>query len=73
MVFLQSSNPVSASTNKTWSGHSIGYNSASPPTAIKTFNFAGIYTSTSALSGFSFRYDGGNIDGTVSMYGVKNS
>ena len=67
------SNPLSTTVNKTWTGQGLGYNSAATPSALRTYQFAGWYASTAVLSGFSFFYDGGNIDGKVSMFGIKNS
>jgi hypothetical protein len=67
------SNPLSTSQNTTMTTTSIGYNSGSPPNAIRVWNYAGTYISTTATSGISFHYDGGNINGTIRLYGIKNS
>ena len=68
------SNPLSTSTYKTFTTTSIGYNSGSPPNAIRVWNYAGYFkANTSALSGISFLYDGGNINGTIKLFGVQNS
>jgi len=71
------SNPLSTSQNTTITTNSIGYNSGAgagqPPTAIRTWNYAGTYISTTATSGISFGYIGGNINGTIRLYGMKNS
>ena len=68
------SNPLSTSQNTTMTTTSIGYNSGSPPNAIRVWNYAGTYISPStATSGISFHYDGGNIYGTIRLYGMKNS
>ena len=68
------SNPLSTSTYKTFTTTSIGYNSGSPPSALRVWTYAGYFkANTSALSGISFLYDGGNINGTVKLFGVKNS
>jgi hypothetical protein len=67
------SNPLSTSQNTTITTNSIGYNSVSPPTAIRTWNYTATYVSTTATSGISFGYIGGNIHGTIRLYGMKNS
>jgi hypothetical protein len=67
------SNPLSTTHNTTITTNSIGYNSGSPPNAIRTWNYAGTYISTTATSGISFGYIGGNINGTIRLYGMKNS
>jgi hypothetical protein len=67
------SNPLSTSQNTTIVTSSIGYNSGSPPNAIRSWNYAGTYISTTATSGISFQYDGGNINGTIRLYGIANS
>ena len=67
------SNPLSTTHNTTITTNSIGYNSGSPPSAIRTWNYAGTYVSTTATSGISFGYIGGNINGTIRLYGMKNS
>tara|TARA_R100000951_G_scaffold77736_1_gene65614 strand:- start:204 stop:935 length:732 start_codon:yes stop_codon:yes gene_type:complete len=67
------SNPLSTTHNTTITTNSIGYNSGSPPSAIRTWNYAGTYVSTTATSGISFGYIGGNIHGTIRLYGMKNS
>ena len=66
-------NPLSTSHNTTFTTTNIGYNSASTPNAIRVWTFAGQYVSTTATSGFTFLYDGGNINGTIRLYGIKNS
>ena len=70
---LQLANPLSTSVHKLWVGNSISWNSANEPTAMRNYTFTGMYYRTAALSGASFLFIGGNIDGKVSMYGVKNS
>ena len=67
------SNPLSTTHNTTITTNSIGYNSGAPPSAIRTWNYAGTYVSTTATSGISFGYIGGNINGTIRLYGMKNS
>jgi len=68
------SNPLSTTHYKTFTTTSIGYNSGATPSAIRVWNYAGYFkANTSALSGISFLYDGGNINGTVKLFGVKNS
>jgi hypothetical protein len=68
------SNPLSTTQNTTMTTTSIGYNSVSPASAIRSWNYAGIYISPStATSGISFGYIGGNIYGTIRLYGMKNS
>ena len=66
-------NPLSTTQNTTMTTTNLGYNSGSPPDAIRIWTFGGQYISTSATSGISFHYDGGNINGTIRLYGVKNS
>ena len=48
------SNPLSTSQNTTITTNSIGYNSGGgagqPPSAIRTWNYAGTYVSTTATS-----------------------
>ena len=68
------SNPLSTSHITSLTTNSIGYNSVSPPTAIRTWNYAGAYNNPgTATSGISFGYMGGNIHGTIRLYGMKNS
>tara|TARA_R100001480_G_scaffold100641_1_gene104447 strand:- start:185 stop:913 length:729 start_codon:yes stop_codon:yes gene_type:complete len=67
------SNPLSTSQNTTFTTTSVGYNSPTPPSAIRVWTYAGTYVSTTATSGISFLYDGGNVNGTIRLYGVKNS
>jgi len=67
------SNPLSTTQNTTVVTSNIGYNSGSPPNAIRSWNYAGTYISTTATSGISFQYDGGNINGTIRLYGIANS
>jgi len=66
-------NALSTSLNKTITTTSIGYNSNDAPNAIRAWTYAAQLVSTTALTGFSFLYDGGNITGTVRLYGIKNS
>ena len=66
-------NPLSTAVNKTITTTNLGYNSASTPNAIRVWTFGGQLVDTTAASGLSFLYDGGNIMGTVSLYGIKNS
>ena len=67
------SNPLSTTHNITMTTTNIGYNSASTPNAIRVWTFAGQYVDTGASSGVSFQYDGGNINGTIRLYGIVNS
>jgi hypothetical protein len=67
------SNPLSITQNTTITTNSIGYNSDATPSAIRTWNYAGTYVSLTATSGISFGYIGGNIHGTIRLYGLKNS
>ena len=67
------SNPLSTSQNTTFTTTSVGYNSPTPPSAIRVWTYAGTYVSTTATSGISFLYDGGNINGTIRLYGIKNT
>jgi len=67
------SNPLSTTHNTTIVTNNIGYNSGSPPNAIRAWNYSGTLVSTTAASGISFQYDGGNINGTVRLYGITNS
>jgi hypothetical protein len=67
------SNPLSTSQNTTFTTTSIGYNSPSPPSAVRNWTFVGTYVSTTATSGISFYQDGGNVNGTIRLYGMKNS
>ena len=67
------SNPLSTTHNTTIVTSNIGYNSGSPPNAIRAWNYSGTYISTTATSGISFQYDGGNINGTIRLYGIANS
>lgn len=67
------SNPLSTANNTTIVTSNIGYNSGSPPNAIRAWNYSGTYISTTATSGISFQYDGGNINGTIRLYGIANS
>ena len=68
------SNPLSTAHITSLTTNSIGYNSVSPPTAIRTWNYAGAYNNPgTATSGISFGYMGGNIHGTIRLYGMKNS
>jgi hypothetical protein len=66
-------NPLSTVVNKTITTTNLGYNSASTPSAVRIWTFGGQLVDTTAASGLSFLYDGGNIMGTVSLYGIKNS
>ena len=66
-------NPLSTDVNKTITTTNLGYNSSSTPDAIRIWTFGGQLVDTTAASGLSFLYDGGNIMGTVSLYGIKNS
>ena len=66
-------NPLSTVVNKTITTTNLGYNSASTPSAVRIWTFGGQLVDTTAASGLSFLYDGGNIVGTVSLYGIKNS
>ena len=65
------SNPLSTTHNTTFTTTNIGYNSV--PNAIRTWTFAGQYVDAAASSGLSFQYDGGNINGTIRLYGIVNS
>ena len=67
------SNPLSTTHNTTFTTTNIGYNSGSTPSAIRVWTFAGQYVDASASSGLSFQYDGGNIYGTIRLYGIVNS
>ncbi len=66
-------NPLSTTHNTTFTTTNIGYNSGGTPTAIRVWTFAGQYVDASASSGLSFQYDGGNIYGTIRLYGIVNS
>ena len=66
-------NPLSTSQNTTMTTTNLGYNSGSPPNAIRIWTFGGQYVDAAASSGISFSYEGGNINGTVRLYGIKNS
>ena len=66
-------NPLSTAVNKTITTTNLGYNSNATPNAIRIWTFGGQLVDTTAASGLSFLYDGGNIVGTVSLYGIKNS
>jgi hypothetical protein len=66
-------NPLSTTVNKTITTTNLGYNSATTPSAIRIWTFGAQLVDTTAASGLSFLYDGGNIVGTVSLYGIKNS
>ena len=68
------SNALSTTHYKTFTTTSIGYNSGATPSAVRVWNYAGYFkANTSALSGISFLYDGGNINGTIKLFGVQNS
>tara|TARA_Y100001935_G_scaffold187826_1_gene156218 strand:- start:942 stop:2138 length:1197 start_codon:yes stop_codon:yes gene_type:complete len=67
------SNPLSTTHNTTFTTTNIGYNSGGTPSAIRVWTFAGQYVDASASSGISFQYDGGNIYGTIRLYGIVNS
>jgi len=67
------SNPLSTTHNTTFTTTNIGYNSAATPNAIRVWTVAGQYVDTSASSGISFFYEGGNINGTIRLYGIKNT
>ena len=66
-------NPLSTTLVKTLTTNNIGYNSDTPPSAIRNHYYAGFFLSTSAISGVTFFYEGGNITGTIYLYGIKNS
>ena len=66
-------NPLSTAVNKTITTTNLGYNSNTTPNAIRVWTFGGQLVDTTAASGLSFLYDGGNIMGTVSLYGIVNS
>jgi len=67
-------NVLSTSVQKTCHWQTIGFNSPVPTTAVRNWSGAGFhYNTTAALSGLTFFYDGGNITGTVHLYGLRNS
>ena len=67
-------NVLSTGVQKTCHWQTIGYNSPAPTTAVRNWQGAGFhYNTTAVLSGVTFFYDGGNITGTVHLYGIRNS
>ena len=68
-------NPLATDRYKECNINSVGWDSGTDPTLIRSFMGSGYYHAddTTALSGASFFYDGGNITGTVQLYGIKNS
>jgi len=66
-------NPLSTDRYKLCNFQSSGWNSNTDPDLIRTFTGSGYYHAddTTALSGVTFWYDGGNITGTIREYGIK--
>jgi len=69
--------PFTSGTIKYMGGHTMGYNSGSPPTAFRSYRTGIWYVgNTNALSGFSFYFDqttANTISGTFQLFGIKNS
>ena len=66
-------NPLSTTHNTSFTTTNLAHNSGNPPNAIRVWTFAGQYVDAAASSGVSFQYDGGNINGTIRLYGIKNT
>ena len=66
-------NPLSTTHNTSFTTTNLGHNSGSPPSAIRIWTFGGQYVDAAASSGFTFLYDGGNINGTIRLYGIKDT
>jgi hypothetical protein len=66
-------NALSTTQHKTFTTNNLGYNSGATSTAVRNHNFAGWFQNTNPISGFTFFYEGGNITGTLYLYGIKNS
>jgi hypothetical protein len=69
-------NPLATDRFKTINFQSVGYNSSAPPDGLIRSWLGSAHYHTAedtALSGITVMYNGGNITGTVQMYGIKNS
>ena len=67
--------PLSTTKNKIVTSMSLSYNSGNPPSALRNVNMAGLWNSSASIEGLQFSYDTSDtnkINGTVSLYGIRN-